>query len=118
MAGSYIGGREPGDKVHYQPDPRTPDTACGLSFLGKEATRHPIVTGGAFDCDTCKAAWEVDRPALFTCPTSPTYVDGRRAMAHTVIGCGREFRARPDSEGLVDCPFCGIWFNPEKETAS
>jgi len=26
-----------------------------------------------------------------------------------VVGCGQTFEAEPDDEGLVDCPFCGMW---------
>jgi hypothetical protein len=48
----------------------------------------------------------------YTCPTTPTQPDG---SAHTIIGCGRTFSAMPDSEGLIDCPHCGIWWNPARE---
>lgn len=26
-----------------------------------------------------------------------------------IVGCGLEFEAIPDHEGLVDCPHCGMW---------
>ena len=32
-----------------------------------------------------------------------------------LIGCGFEFEATPDEEGIVDCPNCGMWFKPETE---
>ena len=44
----------------------------------------------------------------YTCPSSaPAESD--------IIGCGAIFEAEPDGEGLVDCPECGMWFNPEFE---
>jgi hypothetical protein len=46
--------------------------------------------------------------AKYICPTS-RHSDG------DIIGCGAEFEAKPDFEGLVDCPECGIWFNPKAE---
>lgn len=49
----------------------------------------------------------------YICPTGHTQQSGE---AHTIIGCGATFEAEPDDEGLVDCPSCGIWFNPSKET--
>ena len=50
----------------------------------------------------------------YTCPTSPVQANGE---PHTIIGCGATFQACPDDEGLVDCPGCGIWFDPQR-TAS
>ena len=51
----------------------------------------------------------------YRCPTDEAYFDGGELVEHTVIGCGAEFDAEPDEEGLIDCPACGIWFNPAKE---
>lgn len=51
-------------------------------------------------------------PALVRCPTSPTAMDG---TPHTIIGCGAWIADDRDDEGLVDCPKCGIWFNPDEE---
>ena len=53
----------------------------------------------------------------YKCPTGATQVvhDLQTHRKHTIIGCGHEFDATPDSEGLVDCPNCGIWFSIEKE---
>jgi hypothetical protein len=51
-------------------------------------------------------------PRQWTCPVAKTQPDG---APHTIIGCGTTFMAVPDAEGLVDCPNCGIWFNPTKE---
>lgn len=31
-----------------------------------------------------------------------------------VVGCGAEFDAEPDREGLIDCPNCGMWFDAPK----
>lgn len=53
------------------------------------------------------------RTYTYTCPTSTMDEDG---MPHTIIGCGRSFEAEPDADdGLVDCPLCGIFFNPALE---
>jgi len=32
-----------------------------------------------------------------------------------VIGCGVLIPDVRDDEGLVDCPICGIFFNPDEE---
>jgi hypothetical protein len=32
-----------------------------------------------------------------------------------VRGCGAVFEQDKDDDGLVDCPNCGIWFNPKLE---
>lgn len=47
-----------------------------------------------------------------TCPTTPRTIDGE---PHTVIGCGATIPDRRDDEGLVDCPHCGIFFDPDQE---
>jgi len=49
----------------------------------------------------------------YRCPTTPTPYDDN--PDETMAGCGHEFEAEPDEEGLVDCPNCGMWFNPLKE---
>lgn len=49
-------------------------------------------------------------PTTYTCPGADEVDNG-----HTVIGCGAVFDAVPDDEGLVDCPRCGIWFDPDQE---
>jgi len=63
--------------------------------------------------DESKVEAVEDAPApgrkQYRCPTGEE---------HTVVGCGAEFEAEPDAEGLVDCPACGIWFNPDKEPGS
>lgn len=43
-----------------------------------------------------------------TCPS-------KERFEGDIAGCGSTFEAEPDEEGLVDCPECGIWFNPEIE---
>ena len=68
-------------------------------------------------------AWELDTPtvtvlegampALVGCPTSATDIDG---APHTVIGCGALVPDERDSDGLVDCPRCGICFDPTSPT--
>lgn len=30
-----------------------------------------------------------------------------------ITGCGATFSEAPDSEGLHDCPECGMWFSKE-----
>lgn len=32
-----------------------------------------------------------------------------------LVGCGYVFEANQDDEGLIDCPNCGMWFNPDRE---
>lgn len=49
------------------------------------------------------------------CPTYPYAPDG---TPHTIIGCGALIPDERDDEGLVDCPKCGIWFNPIEESAA
>lgn len=43
----------------------------------------------------------------------PDYAD---SLNGDILGCGHVFEQEPDREGLVDCPECGIVFNPERET--
>ena len=52
-------------------------------------------------------------PRFVRCPTATTMSDG---APHTIIGCGSVILDLRDDEGLVDCPNCGIWFNPDEET--
>jgi hypothetical protein len=53
--------------------------------------------GGRYDLDVARVT-----PLLrVTCPTTPG----------ALVGCGTTFDAVPDSEGLFDCPECGLWFN-------
>lgn len=49
---------------------------------------------------------------LVRCPTGGLTADG---TPPTVIGCGELIPDERDDEGLVDCPKCGIWFDPERE---
>ena len=49
---------------------------------------------------------------LVRCPDTITAADD---TPHTVIGCGGLIPDVRDDEGLVDCPACGIWFNPDEE---
>lgn len=55
-----------------------------------------------------------DKSPAVRCPTGTTASDG---TAHTIIGCGALIPDVRDDEGLVDCPDCGIWFNPDEETS-
>lgn len=45
--------------------------------------------------------------ARYRCPDQ---ADAPGSDGHTVVGCGAEFDAEPDHDGLIDCPECGIWF--------
>ena len=47
--------------------------------------------------------------AVVTCPTS--------TQASTIIGCGSLLRDERDDEGLIHCPNCGIFFNPDLQVA-
>lgn len=49
---------------------------------------------------------------LVCCPDGLEKADG---TPHTVIGCGALIPDERDDEGLVDCPKCGIWFDPDQE---
>lgn len=58
MSGAYITLTYGTGGVHFRPDARRPVAACGLNFTGQYATTHPVVTGEAFDCGTCREAWK------------------------------------------------------------
>lgn len=57
-------------------------------------------------------AWGADAEhvAVFTCPVNPVLAtDGR-----PIVGCGRSFAAERDpDDGWVDCPHCGLMFDPD-----
>jgi hypothetical protein len=40
-------------------------------------------------------------------------VDAEPGQYGPTIGCGHRFTAEPDFEGFVDCPNCGLWFDPD-----
>jgi hypothetical protein len=44
----------------------------------------------------------------YRCPDQPRWTDD-------ITGCGCTFEAEPDFEGMVDCPHCGMWHNPETD---
>lgn len=46
------------------------------------------------------------------CPTGRAQADG---SPHEVIGCGAIVPDIRDWEGFVDCPKCGLWFDPDEE---
>jgi hypothetical protein len=50
-----------------------------------------------------------------TCPTIGIQPDG---TPHTVTGCGARIPDIRDHEGLVDCPNCGMFFDPDQEPGS
>lgn len=52
---------------------------------------------------------------MTTNTTTDWYIcpDWQTGEADPVMGCGARFRAEPDHEGAVDCPFCGIFFWPD-----
>lgn len=51
------------------------------------------------------------------CPTDADVPHAERtdAPGEFIIGCGHEFVAEVDQEGLVDCPNCGMWFRPREQ---
>ena len=49
------------------------------------------------------------------CPDSPLQSD---SAPHAVIGCGAIIPDDRDHEGLVDCPECGIFFDPDLEPSA
>jgi hypothetical protein len=54
----------------------------------------------------------MNKEALITCPTGIVQSDGTE---HTIVGCGALIPHVRDDEGLVNCPNCGMWFDPTKE---
>lgn len=58
--------------------------------------------------DRCQKHTFPVQPASFRCPTNPLH----NSEPLVIVGCGATFEAVPDDEGLVDCPMCGIWFDP------
>lgn len=48
-------------------------------------------------------------PVAVRCP------DNADPLGGDIVGCGAEFTAAPDFEGLIDCPHCGVVFSPERE---
>lgn len=53
------------------------------------------------------------RPIVtYKCPTKSARSDGND---HNIRGCGDQFDGRIDDEGIVDCPWCGMWFRPDEE---
>lgn len=57
------------------------------------------------------------RPSMasdYFCPTdTPSGIGPDEAI---IIGCGAIFTADLDDEGLIDCPRCGVWFDPAVES--
>lgn len=51
--------------------------------------------------------WQADLNRTHICPAEPRHEGDLK-------GCGMEFQAVPDEEGLVDCPHCGMWHKPAK----
>lgn len=51
--------------------------------------------------------------AQFVCPTDAPPTLGPDESI--ILGCGNAFTGELDDEGLVDCPHCGIWFDPTVE---
>lgn len=52
-------------------------------------------------------AEDTQTPPMVQCPTSTETSD--------IVGCGRLVPDERDDEGFVDCPRCGICFDPERE---
>lgn len=50
--------------------------------------------------------------ARIKCPDSVKRPGGTQ---HTIVGCGAQIPDIRDHEGIVDCPECGIFFNPDQE---
>lgn len=46
----------------------------------------------------------------YICPSDPVPVV--LGTPGTIEGCGQTFTSEPDAEGWVDCPHCGLGFNP------
>lgn len=58
-------------------------------------------------------AWNENAPlTAYQCPDTAIDVAPGETL---ILGCGHLFSSKTDDEGLVDCPHCGIWFNPVKE---
>ena len=119
--------------------PTTPLTESEAAELGRAASRagrqrtpfaHPLIQAEVADARVGEKThlliaftrgWDeehhrhldqlLDQHESVTCPAS-TEVDGH---THSIVGCGRSIPDIRDAEGLVDCPQCGIWFDPDEE---
>lgn len=49
------------------------------------------------------------------CPDNPVPITSGHDPDRPIVGCGRSFAQKPDDEGWVDCPYCGLGFNPGPE---
>lgn len=53
----------------------------------------------------------------YRCPPNPHPPGSARwSKPFRLHGCGALFAGERDHEGIVDCPHCGLWFNPDAET--
>ena len=53
------------------------------------------------------------RPVVtYKCPAKSSRSDGND---HNIRGCGEQVDGRADDEGIGDCPWCGMWFQPDEE---
>jgi hypothetical protein len=57
---------------------------------------------GVHGCELCEEYYAAQR--TYRCPTMPDN--------NGVEGCGDEFDATPDADGYVECPHCGLTFDP------
>lgn len=50
----------------------------------------------------------------YECPdyTRPDALSGKY---EELVGCGHVFEADPDFEGFIDCPNCGMFWDPARE---
>lgn len=55
---------------------------------------------------------EAPPAAQIKCPVSVKRPGGEQ---HTIVGCGTWIPDIRDHEGIVDCPECGLFFDPDQE---
>jgi len=82
-------------------------TRIYISSRNRDLARRAILSQPSLDETAARPvpAHIPGQMSLFTlhyCPTKPR-VEG------DIVGCGAVFRAEPDSEGIIDCPACGMW---------
>jgi hypothetical protein len=76
--------------------------------LMDRATASRLVAATSDETEDAVRNIGTPQTARYRCPSTARSQDD-------VVGCGAIFDAAPDSEGLVDCPACGMWFDPSDE---
>lgn len=82
---------------------------CGLEIIRHTQHNgrwHHRLNGSAGWVDDPRDGAHIAHPLILACPTG---------LGSSIIGCGRAFTYDPrNDDGMVDCPYCGICFEPEQ----